>query len=273
MTAAEKHAQNRTAWNQTASWYAEQARAATGLLRGGGVTLQPVERELLAAIGPLSQWCDRAVHLQCAGGMDTISLTNLGAREAIGVDIAEDLVEQARTLATTLGRPVSFRTSDVLDLPRDLDATASLVYTGKGAIHWIHDLRTWGRSVARLLRPGGWFLLYDFHPMMWLFDSRSDTLRSTGISYFAPQISYRGWADGHIGELNVPDDGLEAKHLRPWPPSAVVQSLLDARLELAAFAEYPDTVPAGRCAFPQMAERDRRKVATTYAVLARKADR
>ena len=35
------------------------------------------------------------------------------------------------------------------------DATADLVYTGKGALIWMPDLARWADEVARLLRPGG----------------------------------------------------------------------------------------------------------------------
>lgn len=269
-SASERHQSNAAAWNQTADWYREKVRVGAGVLRAGESTLHTLELRTLQSLGALHQWCDCAIHLQCAAGLDTCSLANLGAGCVVGVDIAEDLVELARGLAQELDAPARFIHADVLDVPHDLDGVADLVYTGKGAVHWIFDLKAWARTVARLLRPGGCFLLFDFHPMMWLFRADQPTLQASGVSYFAPVLSYREWPVNHIGDLSIPVEEIETKRLRPWPPSAVIQSLVDAGLTLRMFGEYPDTLSDDWSAYPLLADSERRKVATTYSVLASK---
>jgi len=264
------HADNALAWNQTRRWYEARVEEALPSLADGGSTLHPLEQRILSGLRPLEDWCDRAVHLQCAAGLDTHSLLNHGAAHCVGVDIAGDLVEAATDLSRRLGVQdrASFVQADVLDLPSDLRGTADLVYTGKGAVHWMFDLAAWSRSVAQLLRPGGVFILFDFHAMMWMFRSDSPDVQASGVSYFAPTISYTEWAPGHVGDLDLPPDQLKRKRLRPWPPSAVIQGLLDNGLTLRAFGEYPDSLSPHWSAYPQWEDADRRTVATTYSVIA-----
>ena len=69
------HAANRLAWDEAAERYEGWFEEAVELIRSGGCNLYPVEQDL---IGDLRGRCRRAIHLQCAGGRDTLSLWNLG---------------------------------------------------------------------------------------------------------------------------------------------------------------------------------------------------
>lgn len=271
--AAAVHQVNADAWNETAEWYSRRAVELRERLAARGSTLHKQELKLLELFPPLDSWCDLAVHLQCASGFDTISLTNLGARRAVGVDISSELTRIGTTLGEELGAPVSFQCADVLEVA-GLDGAADLVYTGKGAIHWMFDLPAWAAKVADILRPGGWLLLFDFHPMMWLFRDGSTGLEVNEVSYFAPIIKYREWAPGHFA---VPGGsaprGAALKQLRPWPPSAVIQSLIGAGLELVIFHEYPDNLVDDWTAYPRATPAERARIASTYAVMARKPER
>jgi hypothetical protein len=136
------------------------------------------------------------------------------------------------------------------------------------------DLPAWAAKLAQILRPGGWLLLFDFHPMMWLFRDGRDGIEVNPVSYFAPIIRYSDWAPGHFAEADSPaPKGGALKQLRPWPPSAVIQSLLGAGLELAAFHEYPDNLSKDWTAYPRATSAERARIATTYAVMARKPER
>ena len=207
----------------------------------------------------------------CAG-FDTISLTNLGSRQAIGVGISTELTQIAAALAEELGAPVAFRCADVLEVG-GIEGEADLVCTGKGAVHWMFDLPAGAAKVAQILRPGGWLFLFDFHLMMWLFRDGPEGIEVNPVSYFAPIIKYRDWAPGHfVGrELPVPEGGA-LKRLRPWPPGAVIQSLIGAGLELRIFHEYPDSLAEDWTAYPRATTEERARIASTYAVMACKPE-
>src|SRR5690348_4328520 len=75
------HEANRAGWNEGAAHYAGVVEQDIAFLRAGGKNFVAPEFAFLA---DLSDWCGRAIHLQCAGGRDTLSLWNQGAREVVG---------------------------------------------------------------------------------------------------------------------------------------------------------------------------------------------
>jgi ubiquinone/menaquinone biosynthesis C-methylase UbiE len=93
MDTRQRHQANRAAWDEAARHYEREIEQDIAFLRAGGRNLMEPELRFLA---DLSQWCKRAIHLQCAGGRDTLSLWNQGAAEVIGVDISDKMIACAR---------------------------------------------------------------------------------------------------------------------------------------------------------------------------------
>jgi SAM-dependent methyltransferase len=206
-------------------------------LRAGKSNLHPVERRNL---GDLHRFTS-AVHLQCASGYDTLSLWLEGVQRVTGVDISDVHIENARRLSAALGAPAQWLRCDVLDVPHTLDGTADLVYTGRGALCWLHDLDAWGRVVFRLLRPGGTFHILDDHPMNWLFDVDAETYQYSGINYFTHTESSQGWPSTYIGDsLGIPVEQQSVKHERLWTLADITGAVLRAGLRLELLGEHPD---------------------------------
>src|SRR5215203_1597456 len=134
------HAANRVAWDEAAERYEGWLAEAIELIAAGGSNLFPVEQAL---IGDLHGHCRRAIHLQCAGGRDTLSLWTAGAEQVVGVDFSPRMLDLARRLSTAVGAPARWIESDVLDTPTELDGTADLLYTGRGSLLWLQDLDAW----------------------------------------------------------------------------------------------------------------------------------
>lgn len=106
----------------------------------------------------------RLVHLQCHIGLDTLSWAVRGAT-AVGLDFSVPAVEAARGIAAEIGVAARFVAADVYDAVEALDGAAfDIVYTGLGALCWLPDLTRWARVVERLLVPGGFLYLAEFHP-------------------------------------------------------------------------------------------------------------
>ncbi|HYH93396.1 MAG TPA: class I SAM-dependent methyltransferase, partial [Candidatus Saccharimonadales bacterium] len=184
------HRANRAAWDEAAERYEGWFDEAVELIRSGGTNLLPPELEL---IGDLHGRCRRAIHLQCAGGRDTLSLWNAGADEVVGVDISPRMLELADRLATAVGAPARWIEADVLDTPRELDGTADLLYTGRGSLIWLQDLDAWAAVLRRLLAPEGRLVIFDGHPVEWLFDVDEDGhWVATDYDYFAGAEASKG---------------------------------------------------------------------------------
>jgi len=90
-------------WDEIADTYSHGEGAEAEViefLRSGGNYLFEPERQLL---GDLKPWCKRAIHLQCSGGLDALSLLRQGASEVVGVDISERLLASAGRKAAAIG--------------------------------------------------------------------------------------------------------------------------------------------------------------------------
>jgi SAM-dependent methyltransferase len=261
------HQSNRAAWDEGAARYAEWLEESIARLRDGGVVLHPPELRLL---GDLGAWCRRAIHLQCAAGEDTLSLWNLGAGEVVGVDISETMIDLARRKAAALGAPSQWFACDVLATPHELDGSADLVYTGKGALNWLHDIEGWARVVARLLAPGGRLYLFEGHPITWILDPAAAEFRLDPRygDYFSERAEAdQGWPAEYIGELDRPTEELAVKYERQWTIGAVVNALVGAGLRVERLEEHPDRYWEQ---FPNMPEAVARRFPHTYSLLVRK---
>jgi SAM-dependent methyltransferase len=248
------HAANRRAWDEAAERYEGWLAEAIELIRSGGTNLLEPE---LALIGDLHGRCPLAIHLQCAGGRDTLSLWNLGAERVLGLDFSPRMLELAERLARAVNAPARWILADVLDAPHELDGTADLLYTGRGALPWIQDLDAWAAVVARLLAPTGRFVLFEGHPVEWLFDVGPDgRWIATDYDYFAGPEASKGWDPAYIDRLSLPDSAQSWKFARAWTIGEVVTALLGAGVQLERVAEHPTDWWGGHAdALPE--ERDR----------------
>ena len=209
--------------------------------------------------------------MQCAGGRDTLSLWNQGAKEVIGVDISDVMIDCARRKSEALNAPAQWFRCDVLNTPRELNGTADLVYTGRGALNWIMDLETWATVPARLLKPGGVLYIFEGHPVSWIWDMDASEPKLDAMygDYFDRKIHMeQGWPDSYIGELSKPKQELSAKCERQWNLGNVVNACVKAGLVIEQLNEYPDEYWE---AFPNVPKDVVRKLPNTYSLLCRKA--
>ena len=268
-----RHESNRAGWNEGALHYATENDATAAYLLAGNSNLHNVERRNLSTLGDLSTWCHTAIHLQCASGRDTLSLWNEGVRRVIGVDISDVHIENARKITAALraaGRDVAadWYRCDVLDTPHELDGTADLVYTGRGAICWIMDLQAHARVVARLLKPGGVYHILDEHPVTYLFDLDTERFEYNGANYFSNYESSQGWPSTYIGEsLNIPVEKMAVKHEAAWNLMDIFNALRGAGLVVDYLGEHPDEYWD---IFPNLKQDLRGKLPLTFSIMARK---
>jgi SAM-dependent methyltransferase len=262
---AAMHAANRAAWDEAAERYEGWFDEAVELIRSGGTNLFGVETAL---IGDLHGRCRRAIHLQCAGGRDTLSLWNHGAGEVVGVDFSPRMLDLAARLTEATGAPARWILSDVLDTPAELDGTGDLVYTGRGALIWLQDLDAWAAVIARLLSPAGRFVLFEGHPAEWLFDVGPDgRWVATDYDYFGGPEASRGWAPEYIDRLSIAESDQSWKFARAWTLGEIVSALLGANLRLETLAEYPIDWWGGHA---DVRDDERGRIPLSFSVTARK---
>lgn len=238
--------QNRLSWNAVVGAHDSHRGDLARFFHEGGNTLFPEERELLGDFGGKT-----LAHLQCNSGGDSISLAKLGA-VVTGVDISDEAVRSARELSERTGIPARFERADVYDWLRSAARSGrrfDLVYSSYGVVCWLPDLEAWARNVADVLKPGGRFVLVDFHPFADVFDERFrlahdypsggeplDEGRGVGdyVAESGGGLTPSGFAEG-VQEFENP----EPCHLFRWGLGEVVTALAGAGLRIIALKEFP----------------------------------
>jgi SAM-dependent methyltransferase len=88
------------------------------------------------------------------------------------VDFSNIAIDHARQLADELGVPAKFVHSDIYDLQDRLSGQFDIVFSSYGALIWLHDLARWAATIARFLKPGGFFYIVDSHPLLLTIDDK-----------------------------------------------------------------------------------------------------
>lgn len=262
-----RHREIGAAWDIIArAKYRAEVDTHIAALQDGNHNLLPVEYALLHEYIPQ---CRRVVHLQCSHGFDALGLLNLGSDEVIGVDISTEMIDQARTKTRALHARARWYCCDVLHVPNELDGSADLVYTGRGALPWIHDLTAWAAVIARILRPAGTLFIYEGHPLdaAWAREMRTFEIRADYDGYFTRKPTEQpGFPACVVGEFSRSADRPRLWE-QPWRPGEVMAALRGAGLTVIHFDEYPDCYWDQ---FPSIPKRRLDLLPHTYAIIAQR---
>jgi len=218
------------------------AYGADDFVRDPGAMWAGMEAILLAPYVPGGSFVDvDMAHMQCHIGTDTISFARRGAR-IVGTDLSGEAIRAARDLAERAGTPnASFVQCANEDAPDVLGRRFDVVFTSVGVLAWLADLDSWARSVQKLLRPGGVFLVYDAHPMLNAMEyEREDGKLVVGEPYF------RSDAPGRFddGVTYASETLMDNAVTYQWPHDLgeILGSLLSAGLRIEAFGEH-ESIP------------------------------
>jgi ubiquinone/menaquinone biosynthesis C-methylase UbiE len=217
---------NRAAWNAKTPIHIDSAFYDMPGFLAGNTTLKEPELGLLGDVKG-----KRILHLQCHFGQDTLSLARMGAH-VTGVDFSDLAIAKARSLAAELQLAARFILCDVHALKEHLNEAFDIVFTSYGTIGWLADLPKWADIVQHFLKPGGRFVMAEFHPVVWMFD---EEFKSVAYSYFnAGPIVEKAQGTYADREAPISYDMVGWNH----PIADILQSLMDAGLELKQFREW-----------------------------------
>jgi SAM-dependent methyltransferase len=221
---------NKATWNHRVESHLEsEFYNLKGFLNGDN-PLNALETQLLGNIQGKS-----LLHLQCHFGLDTLALAKLGA-VITGIDFSEVAIEQANSLAKKTGLNANFVCCDVYDVPQAISEKFDIVFTSYGTIGWLPDAKPWAQVIADMLKPGGQFVMVDFHPTLWMMDNqfekieysyfKSDPIVDTETGSYADkngktQYTTVGW-NHSFGEIlgSLLAVGLELKHFEEYDYAA-----------------------------------------------------
>jgi 2-polyprenyl-3-methyl-5-hydroxy-6-metoxy-1,4-benzoquinol methylase len=217
---------NKAAWNAKTAVHIDSDFYDMPAFLRGETTLKPLELELLGDVSG-----KRILHLQCHFGQDTLSLARMGAI-VTGVDLSDAAIVKARELTEELGLRASFVNCDLYSLKEHLHETFDIVFTSYGTIGWLPDLDKWADIVQHFLKPGGTFVMVDFHPVVWMFD---DHFKEVAYPYFNTETIVEQMQGSYADRsADISYETVSWNH----PTSELLQSLLDAKLQLTQYKEW-----------------------------------
>lgn len=218
---------NRAFWNHRAEQHFDSEFYDNPTFLAGRNPLNPIEMAILG--DDLSG--QKALHLMCHFGQDTLALERLGA-EATGLDLSDTAIEKAQQLRDQAGLKARFIRSNVLEADQHLDEQFDLVFSSYGTIGWLPELSKWGQVIAHFLKPAGRFVFAEFHPVVWMYDDDF-----THFKY--PYFNLEGYIEESQGSYAAPED-QKAHSSAYWNHSLadVIQALLNAGLSITHFSEY-----------------------------------
>jgi SAM-dependent methyltransferase len=226
---------NRSLWDAWTAVHATGDFYDLEAFKAGGVRLRPYEIELVGDVAGKS-----LLHLQCHFGIDTLSWARLGA-VVTGADLSPAGIDLATQLAAELGHPEArFVLSNVYDLPANLDGRFDVVYTSRGVLGWLPDIRSWAEVVAHFVAPGGIFFITEAHPVMNVFENE-------GVQPGELRLAYPYWE--HPDPLVFPvkgsyadptaDVGVQTEYSWDHGLGEIVSALIEAGLRIETLVEHP----------------------------------
>ncbi len=241
------HEENRLSWNEATKAHNSHKHDQAKFFREGGQKLYLDEVECLGDLSGLS-----VLHLQCNAGQDTLSIKQIGAAKVTGVDISDEAIEFARKLSADSGVEGTFHRADLYEWLVEAaqgDERWDVVFSSYGAICWLSDLGTWAKGIAAVLRPGGRFVLVEYHPVAWMYDE--EMRRVYPYSTHGTAITWDDGVGDYVAQIPASDlpygyeegvkDFKNPHHVHEfgWGTSDVITALLNAGLRLEQFREYP----------------------------------
>lgn len=227
---------NKELWNQRTAVHRDSAFYDVTGFKAGKNSLTPIE---LNEMGDVKD--KTLLHLQCHFGLDTMSWSRLGAK-CTGVDLSNDAIALARTINEELQLDARFHCCNVYDLhpqsPKftngDILAkdTFDIIFTSYGTIGWLPDLDKWAEIIYYHLKPGGFFYMADFHPVVWMFDDEFTHIKyyydNREVIVMENQATYTDGGGNIVGKEYSWNHSL----------SEILNALINAGLEIKHFNEF-----------------------------------
>ena len=232
---------NREAWNQALEYHqkARNNSLQTGFANPDFTTLdRDCDDVLIDKLEKMNISGKTIAQLPCNNGRELLSLMRLGAKEAIGFDISDVAIVEAKQLAEISGLNVKFERINILEIDDRYNNCFDFIYISEGSLQWFPDLNAYFSVVSRLLKEYGEILIFEMHPFAYFFENEKSSENhsfETMISYFDKGAYHYKTGLDYIGGVQY-----ESKECY-WfmhKMSDIINALLQNGIEIREFNEY-----------------------------------
>ncbi len=110
------------------------------------------------------------------------------------------------------------------------------MYTSRGVLCWLPDIRGWARVVAHFVKPGGIFFITEAHPIAWALDEGMPLVFRYAYWERAEPEAFD--VEGSYADVSA-DVKTEKEYSWNHGLGEIVTALIDAGLTIELLHEYP----------------------------------
>ena len=232
---------NREAWNEALSYHqrARNNSLQVGFKNSAFTTLdRDCDKVLIEKIRSINISGKTISQIPCNNGRELLSLMRFGAKEAIGFDISDIAIDEARQLAEISRLNAKFERINVLEIDNTFNEYFDLIYISEGSLQWFPDLNEYFSVVSRLLKDKGEILIFEMHPFAYFFenghDAKDQSLENMTSYFDKGPYNYKDGID-YVGGVRY-----EAKECF-WflhKMSDIINAIIQSGIRIREFNEY-----------------------------------
>lgn len=177
----------------------------------------------------------------CNNGRELLSLMQLGAKDGVGFDIAENIIGQAAGTAEKAGiKNCHFVSCNILEIDEQYHNRFDFILFTIGAITWFEDMEPLFQKVSDCLKPGGTLLIHDYHPVMNMLpmpgepDFDSEHLNRVAYSYF----KHEPWIENEGMEYMSKPYHSKTFTSFPHTMSSIINAIIKSQMKIVKLKEF-----------------------------------
>ncbi|WP_444898505.1 class I SAM-dependent methyltransferase [Microbulbifer sp. VAAC004] len=178
------------------------------------------------------------VQICCNNAKDLISIKKKGAGLCVGIDGSQAFVDQARLLVNASRcSDVEIVCSNIYELPDEYIGRFDFAVITIGVLNWMPDLKQFMRICTSLLKPGGYLLMEEIHPVLNMYEEGNPS--HIAMSYFnrEPQKDDQG-----LGYLDGRKYQAKENYNFHHTLSDILMAAIESNLSLKKFVELGKNV-------------------------------
>ncbi|MEJ9230035.1 class I SAM-dependent methyltransferase [Peribacillus butanolivorans] len=181
----------------------------------------------------------KITHLMGSNGVKAVALAIIGANVKV-VDFSQENATFANELAKEADVSIEYIISDVLSLSSEhVSENQDLVLMELGVLHYLIDLQPLFEKIKMILKPGGRFILHEFHPISTKLITSNGKKHKVAGNYFAPAIENNEVAFSK----HMPDEEKESLSKvvqRKWTIGELITAVGQSGLVIKVLEEEPN---------------------------------
>jgi SAM-dependent methyltransferase len=173
-------------------------------------------------------------------GRELLSIAKRGIKEAVGFDIAKNMVDYGNQIAKFAQLPVTFYERNILEIEDDFNDTFDLLIITVGALCWFDDLNQFFKVVNKVLKNNGTLVIHEAHPVLNMLATKDepsyqkDHEKEIVYDYFKVDP----WETGSMGYMTNKNVIQTQFYSFSHPISHIFNGISNNQFRILSFDEY-----------------------------------